>query len=784
MTKPATTLGDALVGRAMIRVLLRVAGARGAGGRGSLPALRVLSTTSVEMSRVPELLNVPRSGKGAKSTDAKGARLLSRCYSFDRVFRGESQEELYAKSTTAALVRSLFKGLSFAVVVHGPSGSDKGYALRGYDVAERRGIIPRALEDLFQLAQRLRSGRRMFAVSATLVEVHNENLRDAMRPGGSLASDGSGSGGGAGNNGLYISESKNARVARTSVAGAWRVPIEDMNDVERVVATMDRARLRSSASHLILTVQLDQVELAQERPRSPTHQSRQPPPGRARDWIATTLATMQFVELCASELATPPPPRRGRVASRESARVKKSTQSPTSVLERQSAAKCFSSIETVVAYLRRPDAHVPYRNSKVTHLLKDCLSDNAATVLLVCVSPLRRDLRATRAAVKFGTRVRDAARRVGPRGAVARLSREPEMLGASRTAGDMDRGAHERQVQPAAALARAGRAGESSAVGLGGDGMATSGGAGGEAGGNAGVEGAGGGTGQVDGKDDQDRVEQGVARRSGFARGEHAASTNSNESATLLTERIDVPKKLWRTIQILKGLEYPHQSAREWKAIKNAAVEALDAETSKLIGRYNDAAAALHSSEIRRDDVEARLASQHQLLVRCRGGLRTYEARNQKLRSALDGVRRSLLRGAAEEVRAVGEDAVADTSDEVLVSDVIGLVESAADRAARAEKEMERLRHESAMWKSHYLEMRRSLVDPDRPYDQLAFEAKHPLPRSGRASASFKRIIDTKRDAGEFQEQRRDAEWNACIESITASLESALDLTNRASKQR
>ena len=49
---------------------------------------------------------------------------------------------------------------------------------------------------------------------------------------------------------------------------------------------------------------------------------------------------------------------------------------------------------------------VPYRDSKLTMILKDCLGGSAFAVLVVCVSPSQRQAAETLSALRFGQRAK------------------------------------------------------------------------------------------------------------------------------------------------------------------------------------------------------------------------------------------------------------------------------------------------------------------------------------------------------------------------------------------
>ena len=49
--------------------------------------------------------------------------------------------------------------------------------------------------------------------------------------------------------------------------------------------------------------------------------------------------------------------------------------------------------------------HVPYRDSKVTRLLKDSLGGNARTLMITCLSPCAKDFPENLNSLKYATRV-------------------------------------------------------------------------------------------------------------------------------------------------------------------------------------------------------------------------------------------------------------------------------------------------------------------------------------------------------------------------------------------
>ena len=62
---------------------------------------------------------------------------------------------------------------------------------------------------------------------------------------------------------------------------------------------------------------------------------------------------------------------------------------------------------------KRKSTHVPYRESKITRILKDSLGGNARTVMIACLSPVAANFAENLNSLKYAKRVSEGSRQSG-----------------------------------------------------------------------------------------------------------------------------------------------------------------------------------------------------------------------------------------------------------------------------------------------------------------------------------------------------------------------------------
>ncbi|KAG1666625.1 hypothetical protein FOA52_005834 [Chlamydomonas sp. UWO 241] len=282
-----------------------------------------------------------------------------RVFRFDKVFDcASSQAEVYRD--TQGLIRSVLDGYNVCIFAYGQTGSGKTHTMSGTDVENEdgRGINYRALGDLFSIVKD-REGEMEYSIRCQMIEIYNESLRDLftrdVRSGPKL-------------------ELRNTMPSGQNVVGVEQVEVAGPHEVMALMERGSRNRAvagtqmneRSSRSHQVLTIIVD---------------------GLNRVTGATTHACLHLVDLAGSE------------------RLKQSGAAGDRLVETCNINASLSALGDVMAALARKDAHVPYRNSKLTQMLQDSLGGSAKVMMFMHVAPEGSFSGETLSTLNFGTKV-------------------------------------------------------------------------------------------------------------------------------------------------------------------------------------------------------------------------------------------------------------------------------------------------------------------------------------------------------------------------------------------
>ncbi|GBG31311.1 Kinesin, putative [Hondaea fermentalgiana] len=270
-----------------------------------------------------------------------GTQVQSHKFEFDRVFAPQSaQADVFEE--VSDFVQSALDGFNVCLFSYGQTGSGKTYTMTGdHNSPESRGIIPRAIDQIMSYQTELRSKGWEYTLEATYVEIYNESIRDLLtRSPGKTDSK------------PEIRDSKK-EIILTNVN---REPIDSKEQIHQVLELAQQNRsvaatdsnMHSSRSHSVFTLFITGVN---------------------KEFKAQVTGSLSMCDLAGSE------------------RIAKSNATGDRLKEAQAINKSLSSLANVFSSLQKKTAHVPYRNSKLTHMLQPCFAGEGKTMMIVNLSP-------------------------------------------------------------------------------------------------------------------------------------------------------------------------------------------------------------------------------------------------------------------------------------------------------------------------------------------------------------------------------------------------------------
>ncbi|XP_060920514.1 kinesin-like protein KIF9 [Labrus mixtus] len=297
--------------------------------------------------------------------ERKKSQLSSQSFRLEGVLQDVSQEEVYTQVCRQVVLRAL-DGYNGSVMCFGQTGSGKTYTMTGSKESyKERGLIPRALQEVFLEVEK--RTEYAFTVHLSYLEIYNETLVDLLSSlrGSPCPSQ----------RGMVVMEEPGRGVF---IRGLSLHPVhreeEALNlmfegEMNRIIGSHALNR-NSSRSHCIFTVHLE------------SH-------SRTLSDAKYVSSKLNLVDLAGSE-------RLGKTGS-EAQMLKEAVY----------INKSLSFLEQAILALadRRRD-HVPFRQSKLTHALKDSLGGNCNTVLVANIYGEAAQIEETLSTLRFASRMK------------------------------------------------------------------------------------------------------------------------------------------------------------------------------------------------------------------------------------------------------------------------------------------------------------------------------------------------------------------------------------------
>nr|TKR79621.1 hypothetical protein D5086_0000271020 [Populus alba] len=304
-------------------------------------------------------------GKGEVSVVQNTAyKQIDKTFSFDKVFGPTSRQKELFDEAISPIVNEVLEGYNCTIFAYGQTGTGKTYTMEGGRVGEVEsgefpsdvGIIPRAVQQILDV---LEARNEEYSMKVTFLELYNEDIMDLLAPDESL-------------NGPDDKSRKPIALMEDGRGGVFIRGLE-----QEVVCTADGIykilekgsakrhtadsllNMQSSRSHTIFSITIHVKESSSNGEE------------------LMKCGKLNLVDLAGSENVVRSGAKEGRV--REAGEINKS----------------LLTLGRVINALVEHSGHVPYRDSKLTRLLRDSLGGNTKTCIIATVSPSIHSLEET-----------------------------------------------------------------------------------------------------------------------------------------------------------------------------------------------------------------------------------------------------------------------------------------------------------------------------------------------------------------------------------------------------
>ncbi|TPX66708.1 hypothetical protein SpCBS45565_g04319 [Spizellomyces sp. 'palustris'] len=288
-------------------------------------------------------------------------------YGFDRVFNETATQQEVYEGTARPLIDGVLNGYNATVFAYGATGCGKTHTITG--TPNDPGIIFLTMRELFHRIDNA-SSEQLIDSSLSYLEVYNETIRDLLCSAPSIQS-------------LDVREDDGSN--RVVVAGLSEHRPKNVDDVMQMLIKGNENRTRapteanavSSRSHAVLQIHIRQKDRA------------------AGVNASVKMATLSIIDLAGSERAS--------VTKNKGERLLEGANINRSLL---ALGNCINALCS-----DRPN-HIPYRDSKLTRLLKYSLGGNCRVVMITNISPSSFHYDETHNTLKYANRAKNIKTKV------------------------------------------------------------------------------------------------------------------------------------------------------------------------------------------------------------------------------------------------------------------------------------------------------------------------------------------------------------------------------------
>ncbi|KAH7511228.1 hypothetical protein FEM48_Zijuj02G0085600 [Ziziphus jujuba var. spinosa] len=299
---------------------------------------------------------------------------IDRTFAFDRVFGPSSQQKELYEQAVSPIVNEVLEGYNCTIFAYGQTGTGKTYTMEGGsrkkngEFPSDAGVIPRAVKQIFDI---LEAQNAEYSLKVTFLELYNEEITDLLAPEETTK---------------FIDDKSKKPIALMEdgrggvfVRGLEEEIVCTANEIYKILEKGSAKRRtaetllnkQSSRSHSIFSITIHIKECTPE----------------GEEMIK--CGKLNLVDLAGSENISRSGAREGR--AREAGEINKS----------------LLTLGRVINALVEHSGHVPYRDSKLTRLLRDSLGGKTKTCIIATISPSIHCLEETLSTLDYAHRAKN-----------------------------------------------------------------------------------------------------------------------------------------------------------------------------------------------------------------------------------------------------------------------------------------------------------------------------------------------------------------------------------------
>ncbi|XP_058109799.1 kinesin-like protein KIN-5B [Magnolia sinica] len=332
-------------------------------------------TDDEQRLNVPKVISCNEQRKEVTVLQSIANKQVDRAFTFDKVFGPKAQQRSIYDQAISPIVNEVLEGFNCTVFAYGQTGTGKTYTMeggiknKGGELPVDAGVIPRAVRHIFDA---LEAQKADYSMKVTFLELYNEEITDLLAPEDctkfgedskqrkpiSLMEDGKG--------GVVVRGLEEEVVY--SANEIYNL-LERGSAKRRTVETL--LNKHSSRSHSIfsITIYIKESNIGDEE--------------------LIKCGKLNLVDLAGSENISRSGAREGR--AREAGEINKS----------------LLTLGRVITALVEHSGHIPYRDSKLTRLLRDSLGGKTKTCIIATISPSPHCLEETLSTLDYASRAKN-----------------------------------------------------------------------------------------------------------------------------------------------------------------------------------------------------------------------------------------------------------------------------------------------------------------------------------------------------------------------------------------